>query len=263
MHQRTAGSSPLARGLPHHLTDGGLVLGIIPARAGFTPGPSAGAAHPADHPRSRGVYPGVRRRGIFRGGSSPLARGLQRTPQALRSFAGIIPARAGFTGTGRTTGRRRWDHPRSRGVYRVARDPSAASGGSSPLARGLLAGFSKRFPRQRIIPARAGFTLSAPAPSQTAWDHPRSRGVYDGTIWSVPSFAGSSPLARGLRIRGISSVAASGIIPARAGFTGDGPGAPAQSPDHPRSRGVYTRRRAHTPCSQGSSPLARGLHEGQ
>ena len=50
------GSSPLARGLPPGLSRTGRLMGIIPARAGFTPAgcPPAGAMR--DHPRSRGVY---------------------------------------------------------------------------------------------------------------------------------------------------------------------------------------------------------------
>ena len=49
------------------------------------------------------------------------------------------------------------------------------------------------------------------------------------------------------------------IIPARAGFTAILLRGACLSPDHPRSRGVYT---ATTPIgfsSWGSSPLARGL----
>ena len=51
-----AGSSPLARGLLHHDVDGRPDSGIIPARAGFTPGRRTIPAPSWDHPRSRGVY---------------------------------------------------------------------------------------------------------------------------------------------------------------------------------------------------------------
>ena len=52
----TAGSSPLARGLPEEI-DGKLdVHRIIPARAGFTVLNFTEHAEPLDHPRSRGVY---------------------------------------------------------------------------------------------------------------------------------------------------------------------------------------------------------------
>ena len=50
-----------------------------------------------------------------------------------------------------------------------------------------------------------------------------------------------------------------GIIPARAGFTAAGPLRWDGAGDHPRSRGVYSRRARAARSSGGSSPLARGL----
>ena len=94
--------------------------------------------------------------------------------------------------------------------------------------------------------------------------------------------AGSSPLARGLRRRVVVGVGDAGIIPARAGFTVAVVVVIGVSPDHPRSRGVYSpssptaRTVKDHPRSRGvyaanvfarlpvdgSSPLARGLHIG-
>ena len=51
-----------------------------------------------------------------------------------------------------------------------------------------------------------------------------------------------------------------GIIPARAGFTVPYLPPTLLPPDHPRSRGVYQRRRPANARVGGSSPLARGLH---
>ena len=70
------GSSPLARGLRGYKTNKTDVLGIIPARAGFTGAPSSGRRTASDHPRSRGVYGAVPTPGVLVEGSSPLARGL-------------------------------------------------------------------------------------------------------------------------------------------------------------------------------------------
>ena len=154
----SGGSSPLARGLlrvPVMLDDS---FGIIPARAGFTRGLGGSGVHLGDHPRSRGVYRRACGRYHGRGGSSPLARGLQSyslySDQAIR----IIPARAGFT-------RRSWwkypshpDHPRSRGVYQELAGRPPGRPGSSPLARGLLETGPYPPDAGRIIPARAGFT---------------------------------------------------------------------------------------------------------
>ena len=52
-----------------------------------------------------------------------------------------------------------------------------------------------------------------------------------------------------------------GIIPARAGFTLDKGVGLLPSRDHPRSRGVYAYDKGAMDVRQGSSPLARGLHQ--
>ena len=70
---------------------------IIPARAGFTGGPSGPRVRPADHPRSRGVYCAIFEWAGINAGSSPLARGLRVRGGLYRLEVRIIPARAGFT----------------------------------------------------------------------------------------------------------------------------------------------------------------------
>ena len=135
---------------------------IIPARAGFTPpwNPSRSASR--DHPRSRGVYSAACMASAEAGGSSPLARGLRPGGPALRAARGIIPARAGFTPARNWINILRRDHPRSRGVYFRPRRGLRDRRGSSPLARGLLALELGQGPGERIIPARAGFTILFP-----------------------------------------------------------------------------------------------------
>ena len=71
-------------------------------------------------------------------------------------------------------------------------------------------------------------------------DHPRSRGVYDTAGTADLDDEGSSPLARGLRVGVAVQESVVGIIPARAGFTVASRLTCRCSPDHPRSRGVYT-----------------------
>ena len=255
----SSGSSPLARGLPSHMGTDAWPEGIIPARAGFTPPPSRRGSSTSDHPRSRGVYTlSAASRGAG-GGSSPLARGLQGDRVFVSKEVGIIPARAGFTRRAVRRGRHRRDHPRSRGVYGDPHMIAWATGGSSPLARGL----HRRLPLWAlalgIIPARAGFTGLAHVGGARGPDHPRSRGVYYEIGSLGMSHSGSSPLARGLRGRPVRRVRAAGIIPARAGFTLGGGAFPLPCGDHPRSRGVY-RWRVQCDCvAHGSSPLARGL----
>ena len=132
------GSSPLARGLqPEVVGPVRLVLGIIPARAGFTPRSAPATPRTGDHPRSRGVYIAVLRSSSPRSGSSPLARGLQARLAGDKAGLRIIPARAGFTTGPCLSSQGHPDHPRSRGVYNTGHVYDSWAGGSSPLARGL------------------------------------------------------------------------------------------------------------------------------
>ena len=193
-----SGSSPLARGLPggHDLRPPR--LGIIPARAGFTHCFAPRLVLARDHPRSRGVYVDHLTAFPTVPGSSPLARGLQKHIPADKPWAGIIPARAGFTRVGRRRARAAagssplargllpitksvadgLDHPRSRGVYVQSASSAARTAGSSPLARGLQPQTNFVLPITRIIPARAGFTRRSRPRWAARRDHPRSRGGY-------------------------------------------------------------------------------------
>ena len=213
------GSSPLARGLPRLIIGSPTRCRIIPARAGFTALRRSGPWHSGDHPRSRGVYKIRHTPTPTFQGSSPLARGLRGHPLADGRLPGIIPARAGFTPTGRYKDIHRWDHPRSRGVYAVPREDDEDIAGSSPLARGLRQARRQARADARIIPARAGFTVGRSRRCAAAADHPRSRGVYPGHWAYGRPRPGSSPLARGLPQRLADLDPPGRIIPARAGFT--------------------------------------------
>ena len=253
------GSSPLARGLRGDQARPGAGAGIIPARAGFTPGGGSPGAGSGDHPRSRGVYAGPRVPSQAMAGSSPLARGLLPPEAATMIRARIIPARAGFTCRRHGGGRDRPDHPRSRGVYQSPAPTGPRRSGSSPLARGLHDWWEIEFGCFGIIPVRAGFTPRRRRPGRGSGDHPRSRGVYDDIRALCRPPCGSSPLARGLPAVIDDQREVTRIIPARAGFTPRGPGASGPPRDHPRSRGVYSYVSDDEPYPGGSSPLARGL----
>ena len=135
-----------------------------------------------------------------------------------------------------------------------------SSGGSSPLARGLLRVPVMLDDSFGIIPARAGFTRGLGGSGVHLGDHPRSRGVYNHIPCIQIKRSGSSPLARGLLDGHGGNIRRTRIIPARAGFTIWMTGAASRSQDHPRSRGVYFLGRFFTTFYPGSSPLARGLH---
>ena len=91
------GSSPLARGIPDAGHGGGVVYRFIPARAGNTRKRRACRWCRSVHPRSRGEYTPSLCPIQIHGGSSPLARGIQR--RRLRDLLErrFIPARAGNT----------------------------------------------------------------------------------------------------------------------------------------------------------------------
>ena len=217
--------------------------GIIPARAGFTETSGAPAPLAADHPRSRGVYPGTPGTCAPSSGSSPLARGLLSVDRVIATGTGIIPARAGFTRCGGTRVVKPKDHPRSRGVYHTRTPTALCPSGSSPLARGLRVLVLALLGLAGIIPARAGFTSTIPCRGGRAPDHPRSRGVYP--------------------VHTAEMTGCTWIIPARAGFTRADPQPAGPGADHPRSRGVYGCTVVHRGGAPGSSPLARGLPMGR
>ena len=131
---------------------------IIPARAGFTARPPRPPTPATDHPRPRGVYAGLVGQSRFVQGSSPPARGLRRLAHLGRARRRIIPARAGFTARWCWRGTATADHPRPRGVYRVACGGRVDLQGSSPPARGLRVSVRAAWKVRGIIPARAGFT---------------------------------------------------------------------------------------------------------
>ena len=174
------GSSPLARGLRVMLFLVDTVLGIIPARAGFTYPWVMRTKQLPDHPRSRGVYRVRFWEMTLSKGSSPLARGLLLGGHPSHPPSRIIPARAGFTQARRHARHRPRDHPRSRGVYPNTKSPTSTARGSSPLARGLLKRDGENIDGRGIIPARAGFTHPRSTRPPRKPDHPRSRGVYYG-----------------------------------------------------------------------------------
>ena len=93
----SVGSSPHARGLLLVRRLSIPPARIIPARAGFTPGPEGPVEGDRDHPRTRGVYRVCRCGPGWMGGSSPHARGLPYPILQVFGDLGIIPARAGFT----------------------------------------------------------------------------------------------------------------------------------------------------------------------
>ena len=214
--------------------------------------------HAEDHPRSRGVHcrsPAPSRR---RKGSSPLARGPLFSRIRDVKADRIIPARAGSTHLVLLHTHHPQDHPRSRGVHHPWSAHRPRRRGSSPLARGPLWLAHFKHIDVRIIPARAGSTLSMPGLAKPGRDHPRSRGVHHLSPERATRSLGSSPLARGPPPLVSASPTPERIIPARAGSTAVRHLHRGAVEDHPRSRGVHQLGRDGNGDFTGSSPLARG-----
>ena len=172
------GSSPLARGTPHHGASRRSLPGLIPARAGNTERGFVLDLVCGAHPRSRGEHITFAIWGGVRLGSSPLARGTRDTITLNAGRWGLIPARAGNTWLQNLRRRFLGAHPRSRGEHPFCVHHDAHLLGSSPLARGTRACPDLRAGRAGLIPARAGNTKQGMQANIIMGAHPRSRGEH-------------------------------------------------------------------------------------
>ena len=231
---------------------------FIPARAGNTGAAPIRGRRRTVHPRSRGEHTDDKAGCLVVAGSSPLARGTRDRAAPRPGRLRFIPARAGNTRRATRTGRPDSVHPRSRGEHAPSTASSAASAGSSPLARGTPDIPDLRGRYRRFIPARAGNTGPPPPGGAIQPVHPRSRGEHAFVRGMIRRAAGSSPLARGTpRNRSLPSDAPR-FIPARAGNTPQRSTSPPEFPVHPRSRGEHLDQVTGGDGEDGSSPLARG-----
>ena len=173
----------------------------------------------------------------WRFGSSPLARGKHGGHEVRRQRRRLIPARAGKTPSPPSRRARSKAHPRSRGENAHLTRLNEAGVGSSPLARGKQSPRYARGRRIGLIPARAGKTSGSRATAVRRAAHPRSRGENFPACLRRKSSCGSSPLARGKRVRAGRRRGRGRLIPARAGKTVGGRVLAHVTPAHPRSRG--------------------------
>ncbi len=149
-------------------------------------------------------------------------------------------------------------HPRERGEHGEHRHQGGAGVGSSPRARGTLEYHANRRKQMRFIPASAGNTRSGCRCCGRPAVHPRERGEHaDGAVYML-SQAGSSPRARGTRLRGAFQPPVGRFIPASAGNTARKDAEVYAIAVHPRERGEHARRDCGGVCHVGSSPRARG-----
>ena len=134
--------------------------------------------------------------------------------------------------------------------------------GSSPRVRGTHRGRERRLWTAGIIPACAGNTSPAGAPSCPSRDHPRVCGEH--RYWSalLSGVPGSSPRVRGTPSRPAVLWCSPGIIPACAGNTTCRRLAAHADGDHPRVCGEHSIVIGAFKALKGSSPRVRGTRGG-
>ncbi len=213
------GSSPRERGARLVGRPGAVVGGLIPARAGSTGGRSPPGSPSAAHPRASGEHESTIVTPAEARGSSPRERGAHPVGRGEAEGDGLIPARAGSTRPAGRAARRSRAHPRASGEHCQHTTSACSVTGSSPRERGARAGLLGGIFPHRLIPARAGSTLSVPTTPGPTRAHPRASGEHRTPQSLPPAFDGSSPRERGARHRSRRAVRGHRLIPARAGST--------------------------------------------
>ena len=197
----------------------------------------------------------------FHLGSSPPARGALDHVRSLGGGPGIIPACAGSTWQQRRAQLDEGDHPRLRGEHWPRRGRWSTRGGSSPPARGARVVRHGGLHHAGIIPACAGSTGRRWGRKTRSRDHPRLRGEHSSREYWSACAPGSSPPARGARVRAEACRQVERIIPACAGSTMMSGHKLSPARDHPRLRGEHVYVAVARRTVVGSSPPARGAPE--
>ena len=231
---------------------------LIPARAGKTWTSSVPGRSETAHPRACGENgAGADPDGVL-DGSSPRVRGKLPRRRGAAAPHRLIPARAGKTSALTLVASLTRAHPRACGENIACPFWVVLSEGSSPRVRGklrwrfLLVGFPG------LIPARAGKTQRHRPPPGHGRAHPRACGENGLAVGGSSGASGSSPRVRGKRLMVKSSVADSGLIPARAGKTRPPHQARRRQRAHPRACGENHEHARMNPFARGSSPRVRG-----
>ena len=196
-----AGSSPRVRGKPRFGRAESVVLRIIPARAGQTRCLYFCFFCCSDHPRACGANLELATSADVNAGSSPRVRGKLKQKQKTIICARIIPARAGQTVHWSAIASKSSDHPRACGANKYVPLDMKPADGSSPRVRGKPPALVDKSGGLRIIPARAGQTLSSTPILSACTDHPRACGANLCSGLVGARHAGSSPRVRGKRVQ--------------------------------------------------------------
>mgnify|MGYP000910733686 CR=1 FL=1 len=151
-------------------------------------------------------------------------------------------------------------HPRAGGENLSHLNVLTLRLGSSPRGRGKRPGVVDRDLNPRLIPARAGKTVSPPPQDRQAPAHPRAGGENFGRRTWGTSPAGSSPRGRGKRWQPRPGASERRLIPARAGKTRGVHVCAWRGAAHPRAGGENDPHVIGLEQGRGSSPRGRGKH---
>ena len=252
------GSSPRARGTLSIVPLRWFPIRFIPAGAGNAALSFHTSGSGSVHPRGRGERCSCPRslRGYL--GSSPRARGTLQRWQVYRSRFRFIPAGAGNAEAAARQSAAAPVHPRGRGERGVLSQRCYTGGGSSPRARGTQPQLGGRLIDHRFIPAGAGNAPSSIPAAAATTVHPRGRGERGRRHDRGADQGGSSPRARGTRLRTPRPLRLDRFIPAGAGNASVGAARPPPSAVHPRGRGERAWVKEGNGKKFGSSPRARG-----
>ncbi len=256
--ENTAGSSPRARGTPRRTTRPRPPLRFIPAGAGNALTAFSSQDNDPVHPRGRGER---RARGTIpmpRCGSSPRARGTRVHDESHLPAGRFIPAGAGNATPARSPRGSSPVHPRGRGERGHGLGAGVGGVGSSPRARGTLAGLPHQAAPDRFIPAGAGNAATSWCGADPWTVHPRGRGERATAYGAWHEVYGSSPRARGTRLRQLAAADAERFIPAGAGNATACFLFLRAVTVHPRGRGERLLVNRFLQFGDGSSPRARG-----
>ena len=252
------GSSPRARGTHPAARRHRVPRRFIPASAGNTREALRRFDFWPVHPRERGEHCVTTAGSKPADGSSPRARGTQIDERLSLVRKRFIPASAGNTWWTVRPAPPPAVHPRERGEHMGDCALTTPVFGSSPRARGTRAGAPPDRGRQRFIPASAGNTGTLRQRDGGTSVHPRERGEHHDHLDELLKAAGSSPRARGTRLRSHSAMPGRRFIPASAGNTMAHRSLCPLPAVHPRERGEHAAANATGMRTGGSSPRARG-----
>ena len=170
---------------------------ITPAWAGKRDGAAPTGSPPRDHPRVGGEKEYYNRVLQQLKGSPPRRRGKGHTGSERAGLGGITPAWAGKSRHSGKRWPRPWDHPRVGGKKKQTPSFHMIFLGSPPHGRGKGVVEGGHVEVNRITPAWAGKSMTAPGRSSRTGDHPRVGGEKPRNRGSLARSTGSPPRRRG------------------------------------------------------------------